>query len=206
VRRLTNASTGTTGGVIARELAGGGAEVLLVHAEGASPCNVPVERETFVTVTDLANALERILGEREWDAVIHLAAVGDYSVAAVEVDGRPLEATAAGKIASGHDLVIRLRPTPKLIDQLKRWSKNPHVVVVGFKLTNHPDPGVRARKVRALLDRGVADFVVHNDLGEISTDRHVATIHDREGVLVRTETRQQLARELERLLKDGGKQ
>lgn len=204
VRRLTNASTGTTGAVIARELAGGGAEVLLLHAEGASPCGVPVELETFVTVADLARALERILGEREWDAVIHLAAVGDYAVAAVEVDGRPLDTAGTGKIGSGHDLVIRLRPTPKLIDQLKSWSKNPHIVVVGFKLTNDSDPGVRALQVRALLDRGVADLVVHNDLGEISVDRHVAAIHDREGILVRTETRQQLARELERLLEHGG--
>ena len=67
-----------------------------------------------------------------------------------------------------------------------------------------PDPAARTARVRSLLDRGTADFVVHNDLGEISADRHVAAIHDRKGVLVRTESKEQLARELWRLLMHGG--
>jgi phosphopantothenoylcysteine decarboxylase/phosphopantothenate--cysteine ligase len=201
VRRLTNLSTGRTGAVIARELAERGAEVLLLHAEGAASADAPVERETFVTFADLENALKKNLAARAWDTVIHLAAVSDYSVDAIEVDGQVL--TGSGKIASGREVVIRLRPNPKLIDGLKKWSRNPDLVVVGFKLTNEPEPGKRADRVQALLDRKITDLVVHNDLSEIDDDRHLATIYDPNGVVARTESKERLARELWRLLTNG---
>ena len=91
VRRLTNSSTGATGGALARHFAEGGAEVLLLHAERAPLSGIPVERETFVTFADLEAALRRILSEDRWDAVVHAAAVSDYSVASVEVDGRVVQ-------------------------------------------------------------------------------------------------------------------
>jgi phosphopantothenoylcysteine decarboxylase/phosphopantothenate--cysteine ligase len=203
VRRLTNTSTGRTGGIIAREFIEAGAEVLLLHAAGSSPPGVTVETETFVSFEDLEKALERHLSGTQWDAVIHLAAVSDYSVGSVEVDGEPANGT--GKISSGREVVIRLRPNPKLIDELTRWSRNPDLRVVGFKLTNDQDPSRRSDQVNALLDRGAADFVVHNDLSEINGARHLATIHGRRGVVSRTETKEQLARELWRLLTNGVK-
>jgi phosphopantothenoylcysteine decarboxylase/phosphopantothenate--cysteine ligase len=204
VRRLTNTSTGRTGAIIAREFIDAGAEVLLLHAAGSSLPGVTVHTETFVSFEDLEKALKRHLSGTQWDAVIHLAAVSDYSVASVEIDGEP--ANGVGKISSGREVVIRLRPNPKLIDGLARWSRNPDVRVVGFKLTNEPDPVSCLDQVSALLDRGAADFVVHNDLSEINGDRHLATIHDRRGVVARTETKEQLARELWRLLANGVKE
>jgi hypothetical protein len=72
--------------------------------------------------------------------------------------------------------------------------------VVGFKLTDEPDPARRVDQVRALLVRGVADLVVHNDVREIDEERHLATIHDCRGQVLQTETKEQLAKELWRLL------
>ena len=196
VRRLTNTSTGATGGTLARTFAEHGAEVLLLHADSAPLDSAAVNRATFKTFSDLETALRRHLGADDWDAVIHLAAVSDYSVASIEVDGRSVPHGDEGKIGSGHDVVIRLTPNPKLIDSLKTWSRNKAIRVIGFKLTNDPDDADRAARVRALLDRSAVDFVVHNDLGEISADGHPAEIWSRQGPLVRTATKNELAQAL----------
>jgi phosphopantothenoylcysteine synthetase/decarboxylase len=200
VRRLTNTSTGATGGVLAQAFAENGAEVLLLHAARAPLDFIAVQRDTFVTFADLENALRRHLGAGEWDAVVHLAAVSDYSVAAIDVDGHSVPHGDQGKIGSGHEVVIRLTPNPKLIDSLKSWSRNRAIRVIGFKLTNDPDPADRATRVRALLDRGAVDIVVHNDLGEISAHSHPAEIWSRQGPLVRTATKKELAEALWALL------
>jgi phosphopantothenoylcysteine synthetase/decarboxylase len=200
VRRLTNTSTGATGAVLAEAFARLGAEVLLLHAEDARIGEMAVDRESFVTFDDLEAALRRLLGECRWDAVVHLAAVSDYRVASLEVDGRHVAADGRGKIGTGSEVVIRLAPNPKLIDSLKQWSANPETVVVGFKLTDDPDPGSRAGQVDRLIARGVADFVVHNDASEIDGTRHLATVHSSDGVVSQTESKEDLAAALYRLL------
>lgn len=193
VRRLTNTSTGATGGVLARTFAERGADVLLLHAERAPLDSIPVNRDTFVTFADLETRLRRHLGDSDWDAVIHLAAVSDYSVASLEVDGREVQPGDQGKIGSGHEVVIRLTPNPKLIDDLKRWSRNRVIRVIGFKLTNEPDESRRRSRVRALMDRGTVDFVVHNDLQEITSNHHPAEIWGPNGPMVSTATKDELA-------------
>ena len=203
VRRLTNTSTGATGGVLARHFADCGAEVLLLHAERAPLGTVEVERGTFVTFADLEAALRRHLGGRDWDAIVHLAAVSDYSVASVEIDGRQVAHGDQGKIKSGHEMVIRLKPNPKLIDSLKWWSRNPSIQVVGFKLTNQAEPADRATQIRALLARGTTDLVVHNDLCEIEGESHLAEIWTPDGPIARTTTKTELAGALFELLHKG---
>lgn len=196
VRRLTNLSTGATGSAIAAYFAEQGAEVLLLHAERAVPCDASVERESFVSFRDLEGALRRRLGDENWEAVIHLAAVSDYSVASVEVDGVPVAAGKHGKIGTGREVVIRLKANPKLVDSLKEWSRNPQIRVIGFKLTDHPDPTSRDLQVKALLDRGTVDLVVHNDVAEISGEGHRAAIWDQLGLVEITGTKGELAEAL----------
>jgi phosphopantothenoylcysteine synthetase/decarboxylase len=198
VRRLTNISTGTTGGVLARRFAERGAKVVLLHAQRARVDVLGIERETFETFDELAAVLERRLSGSDFDAVIHLAAVSDYRVATIEVDGRP--ASSAGKIPSGRDVVIRLAPTPKLVDRLRAWSRNPAVRVVAFKLTDDEDPAKREDQVRELLARGVADLVVHNDRSEIGAASHRCQIWRPDGPVRRTETKSELADALFELL------
>ena len=203
VRRLTNTSTGATGGVLAQHFADHGAEVLLLHAERAPLADLDLERDTFVTFADLEAALRRHLGGHNWDAVVHLAAVSDYSVASLEVDGRRVAHGDRGKIGSGREVVIRLAPNPKLIDSLKTWSRYPTVQIVGFKLTNQPDQAKRAAQVRALLARGTTDLVVHNDLNEIEGEDHKAEIWNPQGPVARTTTKTELADALFELLRKG---
>jgi phosphopantothenoylcysteine synthetase/decarboxylase len=204
VRRLTNTSTGATGLALAREFAARGDEVVLLHAESVDAGGLAMEKEHYLTFDDLAAALERLLGERRFDAVIHLAAVSDYRLASLEVDGKALAPGARGKIGSGHELVLRLRPNPKLIDSIRDWSANPELTVVGFKLTDDPEPATREKSVAELLERGSADLVVHNDIREIDGVNHPAAIHSEQGLLARTRDKNELAAALHGLLATGG--
>jgi len=203
VRRLTNVSTGATGAALARHFAARGAEVLLLHAARAAVGDQACEREPFTTFEDLEVALRRLLAARTFDVVVHAAAVGDWAVAAVELDGKAWDHRARGKLEGGRELVLRLRPNPKLIDSLRAWSANPALTVVGFKLTDEPDREARSEKARALLARGAADLVVHNDLSEIAGSRHRATIHGPAGVLAVAESNEGLAEMLIAILEKG---
>jgi phosphopantothenoylcysteine synthetase/decarboxylase len=196
VRMLTNTSTGATGAALARHFAENGADVLLLHAARSVLETDGLRCETFVTFADLESGLRRLLEHEHWDAVIHCAAVSDYSVVSVTIDGEDVDDPSRAKIPSGRDVIIRLSPTPKLIDLLKTWSSNPDVTVVGFKLTNDPDPNARRAHVLALLGRGTTDLVVHNDLGEIDGARHRAEIWTADEPIVRTATKDELSEAL----------
>jgi phosphopantothenoylcysteine synthetase/decarboxylase len=142
------------------------------------------------------------LGAERFDAVIHLAAVSDYSVASVEIDGRRFEGDRDGKIDSGRHVTLHLTPTPKLLDQLKSWSRNDAIQVVGFKLTNEADPGERSGQVERLIDRSSSDLIVHNDVSGITVDGHAAEVWTRLGPIVRTSTKAELAEALLGLLEN----
>ncbi len=146
VRCITNSSTGRTGAAIAGYFSERGADVLLLRAEKAAGAPQGVTERRYRSYADLAAALKKILGAEKWDAVIHLAAVSDYTVAAVEVDGNPFSPGGPGKIAGGRDVKITLKPTAKILDSLRSWSSNPGLVVVGFKLTDGASPGRTGRR------------------------------------------------------------
>jgi phosphopantothenoylcysteine synthetase/decarboxylase len=204
VRRLVNRSTGATGMTLAQHLYARGLDVCLLHSQGIDASGLACDTETFLTFDQLASTLQSLLGNQHFDAVIHLAAVGDYHLHSIEVDGNMVASTGSGKLGTGHELVLRLRPNPKLIDQLRGWSINPDLLIVGFKLTDNAEPKARTAQVQTLLERGVADIVVHNDNSEISTEQHVATIYSAGGVITRTQTKKELACAVFELLANGG--
>jgi phosphopantothenoylcysteine decarboxylase/phosphopantothenate--cysteine ligase len=163
VRVLTNTSTGATGALIAGYFARRGHAVTLLRAQSAVHAAPPVREETFATFADLDTALARLLAAEDFDAVIHAAAVGDFAIEAI-TEGGVTRTPGRGKLESGAPPVLHLRKTPKLIDTLRARSRQQAVRVVAFKLTHGADAAAARAAVAALLDRGVADYVVHNDL------------------------------------------
>jgi phosphopantothenoylcysteine decarboxylase/phosphopantothenate--cysteine ligase len=177
VRVLTNASTGRTGALIASRLARGGHEVVHLRSAG-SEAAAGCECETFTSFADLSRALTRILPASRFDAVVHAAAVSDFSVAEVLVDG----AAAPGKLDSGMAPVLRLRPNPKLVDSLRALGANPSATIVAFKLTRGEGPEGAARAVADLFAHSHADIVVHNDLaGRLGPESFPSTLHFADG-------------------------
>lgn len=162
VRVLTNTSTGRTGAGLATAFAHAGHEVTLLRADAAPAAAVPVHEETFRTFAELDAALARLLGGSDFDAVIHAAAVGDFGIGALWIDGLE-RLPGVGKVESGAKVLIELKPQPKLVDTLRARSRNPGLLVVAFKLTAGATPAEAQAAVETLFNRAGADFVVHND-------------------------------------------
>lgn len=185
VRSIGNTSTGSTGAALADAFAAAGHDVTLLHAADAVlPNDERVRRRSYVTFGDLETALRETLAAEPFDAVIHLAAVSDYDVDHLEVDGERVVPDPTGKLRSGSSLSVHLRTTPKLLPQLASFAAaggHRAPLVVGFKLTNGASPSERVAAV-ARVAEGI-DAVVHNDLTEISADGHVSTLH-RDGAVV----------------------
>ncbi len=196
VRRISNTSTGATGMLLARSFFEKGADIMLLHAQRIPPPDIGCRSETFLSCADLEAALRRHLGSSDWDVVVHLAAVGDYSVASVEVEGRVIPAPLQGKITSGPEVLLRLKPNPKLVDSLRDWSRNPEMRIIAFKLTKESDSDSRREAVDRLMRRARPDLIVHNDLSEISEERHTASLFDANSLLARTDTKEELAHRL----------
>jgi phosphopantothenoylcysteine decarboxylase/phosphopantothenate--cysteine ligase len=163
VRVITNTSTGGTGAMIAENFARGGHTVTLLRAASARAADGVAREETFVTFAELDAALARLLREESFDAVIHAAAVSDFSIASVEVDG--VESAPGGaKLGSGSAPTLRLKTNPKLLDTLRPRSRNRAVRIVAFKLTNEASAADVRGAVEKLFTESAVDFVVHNDL------------------------------------------
>jgi phosphopantothenoylcysteine decarboxylase / phosphopantothenate---cysteine ligase len=200
VRVLTNTSTGRTGAGIADHLARSGHDVVLLRAKGSVPAESSPREEMFTSFADLDAGLARILGSESFDAIVHAAAVSDYSVDEVLVPDSTRGPK--GKLDSGGTPVLRLRPNPKLVDGLKARSLNKAVRVVAFKLTDGEDADGARRAVSALFGHSGADLVVHNDLAErAGADAFPSAIHFPDGrAPERCATRAELAAALGRIL------
>jgi len=203
VRTLTNFSTGRTGVLLAEHLRACGCDVTLMRSHRAAPAPAGVRSETFVTFADLRAALERLLGGESFDAVVHAAAVSDYSVAGLRVNGQP-RAPGAGKIGTEQDVSIQLAPNPKLVDHLRTWTRNPALRVVAFKLTRGADAAAAQAAVEKLFAHSRADAVVHNELDAVdpATGRFPATLWRADGSSHALESREALAHAIARFVSE----
>ncbi|MBX3032629.1 MAG: bifunctional phosphopantothenoylcysteine decarboxylase/phosphopantothenate--cysteine ligase CoaBC [Bdellovibrionaceae bacterium] len=178
VRVLTNTSTGRSGARLADLLSGLGMEVTLLRAESAVPATAAEVREkTFVGFDDLAETLRRSLQEERFTHVVQMAAVSDYRLERVLLNGREMK---SAKTPSGGELTLEFKPAPKLLPELRSWSANKDIRVVGFKLTSGADKAGEKSAVERVL--AASDVVVHNDQARIDDARgvHPYTIHTKD--------------------------
>lgn len=203
IRVLANTSTGATGAGIAAHLVRCGHEVVLLRATTAARPDAPCREEIFGSFNELDEALGRLLGAEQFDAVIHAAAVSDFGVEVVSTPGG-LQSADAGKLDSWSSPLLRLHPNPKLVDSLRERSPSP-LRVVAFKLTRGADAAGAREAVRGLFARSGADLVVHNDLAaRAAGGAFPADLHRPDGTLERhCATRAELAAALEQWLVTG---
>jgi phosphopantothenoylcysteine decarboxylase/phosphopantothenate--cysteine ligase len=177
VRYIGNMSSGRTASRLADELIDAGHQVTWLGAESAVTPQRSCAMPRFSSFDDLALQLQTLLAANEFDAVIHAAAVSDFSVASVLTpEGDSLDGH-TGKLSSESDLLLRLKVNPKLLNRIRSWSKNRQVHVIGFKLTDTEDLQQRYAAVKKQFDDSDVDVVVHNDLGEISSGAHPFCLH-----------------------------
>ena len=113
--------------------------------------NKNINLSRFYFFEDLQFGLKRELRKHSYDAVIHSAAVSDYRPAKV----------LKFKIKSGiKKLRLELKPTPKIIELIKRIS--PSSLAVGFKFEPAAAKNRIIREAEILKKRAGLDLVVAN--------------------------------------------
>lgn len=160
IRSITNTSTGKTAAFIADQLIESGVDVHFLHAKNSAlPANECI-KSTFFTFDELSNELNKILKLHSFDAILHLAAVSDYSVVKQH-----------GKISSdAEDVHIKLIKNKKLVNEIKKI--NADTILIGFKLTSLEDQSLITEKVNKLFKEAKCDYVVQNDWNDIKNNDH----------------------------------
>lgn len=167
VRVLTNKSTGRTAAYLADQMIEAGFAVTYLHATSAKQPLLDCQKISFITFKDLDKALTDEL-KKNYDYVIHAAAVSDYSFSSETQNG-----AVQGKISSDQEtLTLTLKRNPKLIEKIKQLA--PQIKLVGFKLTSTNDEQLIQQKIDRLFEKAHCDFVVHNDWSTIQPTAQAA--------------------------------
>ena len=153
-RCLTNPSSGLTACLLAREAHRRGAEVHLVYGPGrvAPPSWIQVYK--VVSSAEMHACVSRLCTEKSIDYFVGVAAVADF---------RPVE-VAKEKIPSSKTMKLELKPTAKILDEVRRVS--PQTVLVAFKASSHTEDEDLEEQARTYLESDRADWVVANSIVE----------------------------------------
>jgi phosphopantothenoylcysteine decarboxylase/phosphopantothenate--cysteine ligase len=147
VRIITSRASGRMGAALAYEAFRRGADVTLVHRGNIGFAGV---REVYVeTAEEMTGAVLGELGaDGGYDLLISAAAISDYTLD-----------PAADKIRSDSQLTLDLRPTRKLLEEVR--DAYPDLAVVGFKLETAGGEALIERAKEA-MDRYGLSMVVAN--------------------------------------------
>jgi phosphopantothenoylcysteine decarboxylase/phosphopantothenate--cysteine ligase len=166
IRILTNRASGRTGVEIGLEAYRRGGEVTIVHRHRIG---LPF-REVYAESAQ--EMLDAVLSELEsgYNALISAAAIADYTLDPKEE-----------KIKSGQNLVLRLKPTKKMIKEVR--SAYPDLKIVGFKAETNVSDDELVKRATESMKSSELNYVVANDVGSggIGGEENRVLIIDREG-------------------------
>jgi phosphopantothenoylcysteine decarboxylase/phosphopantothenate--cysteine ligase len=177
IRILTNRASGRTGIEIGLEAYRRGAEVAIVHR---SRLGLPF-REIYAESAE--EMLDAVMAElaRGYHALISAAAIADYTVDPSQE-----------KIKSGQDLVLRLKPTKKIIKMVR--SEYPDLKIVGFKAETFVCDEELVKWGMESMKSSNLDLVVANDVGAggMGAEENKVIIIDRQGQSAKAEGKKSL--------------
>lgn len=170
VRVITNKSTGRTGTFISEVLYDFGCDVVYLGSKQSVVPQRDLKKVYFQTHDELENEVISQVQNNHFDIVIHAAAVGDFVL-----DSK--QNTAGLKLSSDSELILKFKPTTKIINQIKKASKNKDLALIGFKLTAGLSESDVSTKVKKLLADAKADLVISNDVTEFNWDLNLQNQH-----------------------------
>lgn len=211
VRAITNHSSGRLGKAIAEAFLSEDATIDYITTKPAiKPDDSRISLHLIESTADLAAKLKELMTSNNYTAVIHSMAVSDFtpeSSITLEdlqqtVSTNPVDLAAAlkakdqerteKKISSDTDhLVIILKKNPKVIQQIKELQ--PETILVGFKLLVDV-PMIQLLDVaKKSLEKNQADFILANDLTEISGETHHGYLINRQHKVKEAHTKSEIA-------------
>lgn len=221
VRKITNSSSGKLGMTIANHLLQENNDIIIYYVCSKSSLKPTDERVKIIEIdgtTDLKNNIEKLLVNEHIDYFIHSMAVSDYMtdyVTTVErikesikenndIDEvfKNIEVVGGNKISSYEDnLVIVLKPTPKIISIIKNLS--PSTYLVGFKLLDGVSKEELIEVAKRLRNKNKCDLVVANDLDTIRNGEHIGYIIDKNNKIEEAYGKDDIAKKLVRRINCG---
>lgn len=218
VRKITNSSSGKLGMTIANHLLEE-KDNLIYYVCSKNSLRPRDERVKIIEIDgtiDLKNKIESLLLNEKIDYFVHSMAVSDYMTNYVTTIERVkesikntnnidnafsnIEIINGNKISSHEDnLVIVLKPTPKIISLIKDLS--PSTYLVGFKLLDGVSKEELLSVAKKLRDKNKCDLVVANDLSTIRNGEHIAYIIDKDDEIEESRGKDDIAKKLVRRMK-----
>lgn len=163
VRFLTNLSTGKTAAAIADHFISAGYNVTYLHAPDIILPKGNCEKIIFTSYKSLDEAVKKELSSKKYNAVIHNAAVSDYSVESVVVADKIYNVPFSEKLPSSEENIsLNLKRNEKIVNKIKSYSKD--ILLTAFKLTANQNEERKLEQVNKLFHDSSADFVVQNDI------------------------------------------
>ena len=204
VRYLTNLSTGTTGVEIAKYFCLKGHDVTLIKTKEAAIPEFDLKTIEYDNYSGLQEKLKRELNENDYQAVIHLAAISDYSPDNITIGNNTFELPSNDKISSENDsITISFKRNPKIIDHIKSWSKNKTVKLIGFKFANSSDRGENDKIINKLFLTSKADYIVFNTFESRINDKQTYyEVINESSKSIKASNAMELAKVLEQLIKE----
>src|ERR1700737_2724310 len=136
VRMITNQSTGQLAVLLARKLMAAGNDVELFLGKGS--VFRTSSAEFFNTNEDLERLLSEIVNREGVPAGLHAAALADFAVASILIEGQK-QGAAGAKISSAAEAIqLRLVPKPKVISRLRHLFPKAFIVGWKFELDGSP--------------------------------------------------------------------
>lgn len=211
VRKITNSSSGKLGMTIANHLLESKSDITIYYVcskNALRPNNTRVKIIEVAGTLDLKDKVESLLKNEKIDYFIHTMAVADYMVDYVTtvdkmkksfLNNSDMEVIKDTKISSyENNLVLVLKPTPKIISLIKKES--PLTYLVGFKLLDSVSKKELIEVATRLRDKNKCDLVVANDLEDIRNKEHKAYIIDKEDKFVEASDKEDIAKKLVRMM------
>ncbi len=169
IRIISNVFTGELSLLLAKEAAKRGARTTLLL--GPTPLPIPKELPRNLRIIrfnffdELYELMKREISSRQYDVVVHSAAVADFTPKKI----------AEGKISSEKkEITIKLKPTPKIADEIKEWD--PNVFLVKFKLEVNLTKKELIKRAYSSMLASKANLIIANDFKNIKKEAHRALI------------------------------
>lgn len=184
VRYVSNNSSGKMGTALSDECHLRGAKVILIRSEKSREPRYLYESIEFETAEHLETLLKTHVPRA--DVVIHVAAVGDFSVKKIQ-----------GKISSKTSPHISFSKQKKLSDIIKKI--NPNVFLVVFKAEWNVSEAELLKNAKEKLHDSSADVVIANDLskkdrGFMSDTNEVILVTEKKNRKLHLASKQNIAR------------
>lgn len=207
VMKITNMSTGGFSIAMTDAFAAGGYEVTLILNRGVKYNDVPqnVDLIRVETTDEMMDAIEKQSKIKDFDAVIHASAVGDYKadftflmedmadeifehikdirsaedILAIMTDPK-CKIDNSSKISSYQsNLTVKLGLTPKIISNLRKWM--PSALLLGCKLLENVSKEELIETARKLCQKNGMDYIMANDLEDLRYGQSTRYLTNAEG-------------------------